>query len=726
MTDTSRRDFLKSTVALSGAAAVATGFPDSIRKALAVEANNATKSIRDVEHIVILMQENRAFDHYFGTMAGVRGFGDRFTIPLPGGRNVFQQSNGSRIIAPYHLDETAGNAQRVTGTPHGWNDAHGAWDDGRMTQWPLYKRDWSMGYYRPAEIEFQWALANAFTLCDAYHCSIQSSTNPNRLFHWTGTNGPTGAGVASINNEWANLGPSSEGFTWKTYPERLQDAGVTWKVYQNLPWNFTDNPLEGFRQYRAASEKIGNTSSGFPWIPYCDAHDAKAPLYKGTSNTMPLLGLLLEFKADVKAGKLPQVSWIIAPEQYAEHPDSSCPVQGAWYVQETLNALTANPELWSKTALIVNYDENDGFFDHVPPPAVYSRDADGSAAGGATMKADLLTSEYFTHPAAEGSAGQQAPDGKVYGPGARVPCFVVSPWSRGGWVNSQVFDHTSILRFLEARFGVAETNISPYRRAICGDLTSCFDFVNPNTAVPALPRRSQIAADAMRVAQEMRAQIPIPDEASQTLPKQDVGIRPSRALPYELAADAVVEDGSVRLRLRNTGKAGAVFHVYDRLHLDRIPRRYMVEAGKQLAASWPTARDAGRYDLWVLGPNGFHRHVTGNAVETAAAKFGPEASLSYDPAHHRLNLTLTNDGTRGCTVLVTANAYEKREISQKLAAGSRKVLRLDIADQGNWYDYTVTVSGHAGFTRRFAGRMETGRDGISDPAAVFEQLAAQG
>ncbi|PWR22814.1 phosphocholine-specific phospholipase C [Zavarzinia aquatilis] len=725
MIDESRRNFLKTTATLAGASAAATVFPSAIQQALAIDANNATKSIKDVEHIVILMQENRAFDHYFGTFPGVRGFGDRFSIPLAGGRSVWEQSNGTRIITPYHLDQSAGNAQRVSGTPHSWDNAQAAWDHGRMANWPTYKQDQSMGHYEKAELEFQWALANAFTLCDNYHCGIHAGTNPNRLYHWTGCSGASAAGVAAVTNEWDSLDSSANGYTWKTYPERLEEAGIDWKVYQNLPNNFTDNPLAGFRQYRKANE-VYNTSSGFPWLPYTKVLNDKAPLYKGISNTMPFGGLLAEFATDVKLGILPQVSWIVAPDTYSEHPGPSSPVQGAWYIQETLKALTAVPEVWSKTVLIINFDENDGFFDHVPSPAVFSRNPDGSAAGATTMKSDLVAAEYFTHPAPEGTTGQPSPDGRPYGPGPRVPCYVVSPWSKGGWVASETFDHTSVLRFIEARFGVAESNISPYRRAISGDLTSCFDFVNPNAAVPTLPKRSKLSADALRVSQDLKDQVPVPAVDAQSLPKQQAGIRPSRALPYELSVDATVEGAAVRLRFSNSGKSAAVFHVYDKLHLDRIPRRFMVEAGKKLAATFDSAGDAGQYDLWVLGPNSFHRHFTGDSDLVGATKMLPEIAVSYDPELSRLNIAMTNTGARPCRFTVSANAYEKYTKDVRVEAGARQVLRLDISDQGNWYDYTVTVNNLAGFTRRLAGRMETGKPGISDPHSVFEQIANAG
>ncbi|MFE0753014.1 phosphocholine-specific phospholipase C [Inquilinus sp. NPDC058860] len=726
MTSENRRDFLKMAGASAGGAAMLAMFPPVIRQALAIPANNATRSIRDVEHVVILMQENRSFDHYFGTFTGVRGFGDRFTIPLPGGRSVFQQSNGTRVVMPYHLDQRRGNAQRVTGTPHTWDDAHEAWADGRLSEWPRYKQNQSMGYYKETELEFQFALANAFTLCDAYHCSLHGGTNPNRLFHWTGTNGPTGAGVAAVVNEWTDLGPSGQGYGWTTYPERLQAAGVSWKVYQNLPDNFGDNPLAGFKQYRRANEAVGNLPNGLPFLPWRPAQDQAQPLYKGVANTMPLSGLhtplsnrLAEFRADIQANRLPQVSWVVAPATYSEHPAPSSPVQGGWYVQEALAALVANPDLWSRTILIVNFDENDGFFDHAPPPAAPSRNPDGSFAGASTLADAALAPEYFTHPKPPGSTDQPQPDGRVYGPGPRVPCYVVSPWSRGGWVCSETFDHTSVLRLLEARFGVHEPNIGAHRRAICGDLTSAFDFVNPNTdRPPELPNRTKVAADLIRLGQALLPQVAVPGEAAQQPPQQSPGLRPSRALPYELGVAAEAGSGRVRLRFANTGTAGAVFHVYDRLHLDRVPRRYTVEAGKSLAGDWATDADFGRYDLWLLGPNGFHRHFTGNVAALGAGKAAPEVAVAYDKAAGGLAVRLTNRGGRACVFTVAANAYREIEGSPRhpVPAGGQATLRLPLLAQGRWYDVTVRMEGDALFARRFAGRMEDGTPSVSDPA----------
>ncbi|MGJ7613330.1 MULTISPECIES: phosphocholine-specific phospholipase C [unclassified Variovorax] len=735
----SRRRFITGTATTSAAALALSAFPPAIRRALAIPANNITGTIQDVEHIVILMQENRSFDHYFGTLMGVRGFGDRFTIPLPKGLTVWQQSDakGDERL-PHHLDSRKGNAQRGEGNNHAWNDGQNAWDGGRIVQWPKFKdvekegkTPTSMAYFKEAEVPFQFALANAFTLCDGYHCSMHTGTNSNRLFHWTGTNGPTGAGVASVNNEWSVIEGSANGYEWKTYPERLQEAKVSWIVYQNMPDNFTDNPLVGFRQYRRANEASGKPVSSTPnttspaYDPASD--DVGNPLYKGIANTMPDGGFLEQFRQDIKNGKLPQVSWIIAPEAYSEHPDKSSPVQGGWYIQETLDALTAVPEVWSKTVLLVNFDENDGYFDHCPSPAAPSLNLDGTMAGKTTLPDADLAVERFTHPKPPGSISQPGPDGRVYGPGMRVPMYIVSPWSRGGWVNSQVFDHTSVLRFIEARFGVKETNISPFRRAVCGDLTSAFNFATPNNeALPTLAgRMSKGDAEKLRKDQEALKQVALP--VDQQFPRQATGTRPSRALPYELHVSGRCDalSGQMRLVFKNTGKAAAVFHVYDKLHLERLPRRYMVEPGKTLDDAWAAATDDfGLYDLWVLGPNGFHRHFMGNleALRTSAAN--PEVRVCYDIANGNVHLQMLNSGERGCKFTIRAVAYRVDGPWEASVAGGATAEQLwALSTSGQWYDFDVTCDADPVYYRRFAGRVETGRHSVSDPAMGMTEPA---
>lgn len=693
-------------------------FPLSIQKALAIAANNRTGTIQDVEHVVILMQENRSFDNYFGTLRGVRGFGDRFTIPLPDNKSVWEQTNdNNEIIAPYRLDQTQGNAQRIRMTPHSWVDAQDAWDKGRMSHWPKHKYDESMAHFSRDEIPFQFALAEAFTLCDAYHCSLHGGTNTNRLFHWSGTNGANIKKPLPVNNRYDSLSDKDYiGYNWTTYPERLEQKGISWKVYQNLPDNFTDNPLAGFKQYRRAFKNIGKKQEAV----YDHSLNASEPLYKGIANTLPMdsnkpdYGLLDGFKQDIANGKLPQVSWLIAPEAYSEHPGPSSPVQGAWYVQSVLDALTDNPDIWSKTVFLVNYDENDGYFDHLPPPCAPSEHS-FKEFGKSTLGKRSTEEERYSllKPRV---IGMPWPNNGVFGPGPRVPMFVISPWSRGGWVNSETFDHTSVLQFLEARFGIEEPNISAFRRSICGDLTSAFDFANPDNAafIELSGRTTRNQADTLRNSQQNKQAIAIPKTGDK--PIQEQGSRPSRALPYELHTHLVSNQKTqqVTIFFSNTGKKGAVFHVYDKLNLQAPPKRYVVEAGKQLSDQWESKR--GEYDLWVLSHNGFHRHFTGE-IDEQGKQTEPEIKVCYNVIDGNVHLTLDNLNTQKRTFRIEDQAYFNKEIWHvSLDSQAKHTQEWILCDCGRWYDFIVTCEELPRWQRRFAGRVETGKHGISDPA----------
>jgi phospholipase C len=678
----------------TGSATAISVFPRSIEKALAIPANRRTRSIRDVEHVVILTQENRSFDHYFGTLAGVRGFGDRHPIPVadrPGleGKTVWlQPGEKAPVVAPFHLDTGhAFGTMRVSGTPHSWPDAQHAWDHGRLRSWPAAKHDHSLGYFSEADVPFQHALANAFTLCDAYHCAFHGGTNTNRLFLWTGTNDGLALGHGpATSNDYDNVEHDPEGgYTWTTYPERLTQAGVSWQVYQDMADNFTDNSLAGFRKFRAS---------------YRNEPGAE-PVWAQKALRTRDLDLLRE---DVVQGTLPQVSWVVATAEGSEHPGPSSPAQGADYTARVLDALTANPDVWSKTVLLINFDENDGFFDHVPPAAPPSQRDDGSYAGDSTVSA---RGEYHEHLAPDASAELQALRGRPYGVGPRVPLYVVSPWSKGGWVNSELFDHTSVIRFLERRFGVHEPNISPWRRAVCGDLLSAFDFGAKvdDASLDDLPDTGELAERARQLKETTTPETPQVVE----LPEQAYGVRPSRALAYSLQVHAKVGADRIELSFDNDGRNGAVFHVYDRLQLDALPRRYTVEAGKRLVGSWQTG---GAYDLWVLGANGFLRHFVGHVGNVGAS---PEVFASYELIGGNLLLWVHNDGEQPLSLQIERNAYRERGPNQQqLAPRSRVLLPYGLRESGHWYDLTVSAEG--GFARRFAGRVETGRHGISDPA----------
>ena len=670
---------------LSGAALAA--LPPSIARAVSIAPEVETGTIMDVRHVVILMQENRGFDHYFGTMRGVRGFADRFPIPVPpvpeepGARSVWQQRDRTgpgpaRTVLPFHLATRRDfDLMRMEGTPHSWPDAQAAWDEGRMAHWPEAKSQRAMGHYRRDDIPFQFALAEAFTLCDAYHCSVQTGTNTNRLFLWSGTNDPGGTmGGPAIGNSHDSMpedGGAEEPYRWTTTVERLQAAGVDWQIYQDMADNFTDNPLVGFAAFREAHRGGGD------------------PALRERGLTTRAIDLL---KNDVLTGRLPQVSYIIATAAGSEHPGPSSPAQGADYTAGVIDALTADPAVWARTVMLVMFDENDGFFDHVPPPAPPSRGGSGLLLGGSTVD---LAGEYHLQPS-HGDAAVDLPEyrGRAYGLGPRVPLYAISPWSRGGVVNSQVFDHTSVIRFLEARFGIHEPNISPWRRAVCGDLTSAFDFTarhaRPFTPLP------DPSTDAARAAAIPRQVSPLAP-ASQTMPRQEAGIRPSSSLPYWLDARAIVSASGVRLRMEvGANTCAAVFHVYDMSRLDSPPHRFTIGPGEALEEDRPFDAGGG-YDLWLLGPNGFHRHFAGHrndplALGALAWNVSPEMVTFQVPADvSELGLVLERL-RKGAPPLSTSLGAEGHHWSTEPDFG--------------WYDATLTSTEASAFRRRLSGRID--------------------
>ena len=474
MPDVSRRRLLTSAGALTGAVAAAEFLPQNVQRALAATPSRtgASNRLSDIKHVVILMQENRSFDHYFGTLPGVRGFSDPDAMTLSTGKSVFYQpdaDNPDGYTLPFHLDTSTTSAQSIPSTSHAWAVQHSAWNNGAMDNWlPAHRAadgangPFTMGHYVEEDIPFQFALAKNFTILDNYHCSLLGPTWPNRLYLMSAWIDPEGVnGGPIISNEHNTL------YTWKTYPEALTEAGVSWKVYQEVD-NYGTNVLEYFDQFVNAP--------------------VSSPLYQNALRTYASD----QFEYDARNDKLPVVSWILPTSYQSEHPDYT-PAAGADFVASKIDAIAANPDVWAKTVFILNYDENDGLFDHVPPP---------------------------TPPA--GTAGEFV-DGVPIGGGFRVPCIIVSPWTAGGWISSSTADHTSTLQLLEKITGVTIPNITQWRRDTFSDLTSALGF--PATPrVPALPSTKQQLAKAV----EEIATLPAPTlpGASQSLPTQQQGSRP--------------------------------------------------------------------------------------------------------------------------------------------------------------------------------------------------------
>jgi phospholipase C len=426
-----------------------------------------------IEHVVVLMQENRSFDHYFGTMPGVRGFADQ-TV----NKEIFFQpdsDNPDGYLLPFHIDTFDSSAQALPSNSHSWGPQHESWANGAMNGFVTshlaadgVAGQYTMAYFERRDIPFHWALADAFTICDGYHCSMLGPTWPNRLYLMSGTVDPGGTAGGPVSSNFV----PSEGFSWTTYPETLTDAGVSWKVYQEED-NYGMNVLEYFDQYQNASPT--------------------SPLFQ---NGMRIYEAG-QFEWDARHDRLPTVSWIIPTSFQSEHP-AFLPAAGADYISSKIEAIACNPALWEKTVFVLIYDENDGLFDHVLPPTAPPGTPD-----------EFITVSGTANP---------------IGLGFRVPCVVVSPWTVGGFVNHDTFDHTSVIRLIETVTGATCPNISSWRRSTAGDLAS---VLGP----PSREHRRLPDTQAELVAAESQVRNfdlpPIPG-ASQRFPVQRSGHRPER------------------------------------------------------------------------------------------------------------------------------------------------------------------------------------------------------
>ena len=454
---------------------------------------------------------------------------------------------------------------------------------------------------------------------------------------------------------------------------------------------------------------------------------------------IPKGDILHQFRKDVAEGKLPTVSWLVAPEKFSDHP--SAPWFGAWYVSEVLDILTKNPEVWKKTVFVLTYDENDGYFDHIPPFVAPHMPGSGKASAGIETAAEYVSKEHQTSDAK--SARECA-----IGLGYRVPMVIASPWSRGGWVNSQVFDHTSSLqlleKFLQHKTGkpVRETNITDWRRCVCGDLTSVFRPYNGEKITKLKPVEKEPFIESIYNAKFKKAprewtplsaadmahikQHPI----SSHLPQQEKGIRAACALPYELYADGVLSADKKTFDITfAAGKdifgnqsAGSPFAVYapGKYAAENTKRwDYAVQAGDRLSDQWAIEDfENNLYHLRVYGPNGFFREFSGSQND-------PDINISFDYERIKTSpkkltgnilLTIKSWGDKVYTVDIADRGYKKgtRTIALNKAKPVATVI-WNLSDSFNWYDIAVRVKGHAAFEKRYAGRVETGQPGKTDP-----------
>lgn len=827
-----RRSFLKKAGLLSGGWAV---LPPTLQKAFAI--NPAPGStFYDAEHVIFLMQENRSFDHALGTLQGVRGFNDPRAVRLPNGDKVWMQTNAKgEAYMPFPYSMMDSNITWIGGLPHGWTDQVDARNRGRYDQWLQAKdpggehegKPYTMGYFSRKDIPFYYALADCFTVCDHNFCSSLTGTTPNRLYFWSGTIREKMQASAQA-NVWNHNADHGAGIVnWKTYPERLEEQGVSWKVYQNelyldvglgekQSWldNFGDNPLEYMEQYHArmhpeyirylptkisllkqdiesAEKKLTGEAlttkekdrlqaeigrkrarlaglqqeqvdftmekweglSAFQKNIHRKAFDTNRAdanyhaltdlRYKDgdTERTIaiPKGDVLKNFREDVQQGKLPTVSWLAAPEHFSDHPSSAW--FGAWYVSEVMDILTQNPEVWKKCILVLTYDENDGYFDHLPPYGAPNPYAPNSGKVSAGIDA---TAEWVRREEQSEKDPRWMRESNI-GLGYRVPMIIASPWSRGGFVCSEVFDHTSSLQFLETflekKTGkkIREENITRWRRTVCGNLSSAFrPYHGEAVTKPEFLERDKFVQDIYnakfkgdpqgfrKLTETDKRKINGEGHLSDFLPRQEKGVRNACALPYQLAVhgalDASRQKVMVALSVKNEGSgnhAGAPFYVYMAGLKDmqgQVHRDYAVAKGDTLQDGFDLALfREGVYHLEAYGPNGFYRAFTGSSQDPAVTVRADYAMGKQGRPDGNLLMILKNTGARGLTILLKDESYGTGEKKYLLKAGAEERILFRLDASHHWYDLSVRVDAFPDYVQRFAGHIETGATSKTDP-----------
>jgi phospholipase C len=651
-----------------------------------------TGTIKDLKHVVIVMQENRSFDHYFGTLdlAGARGFGDQQVLTWQNGQTIYHDPNSRAegYLLPYHADSLKYNAQNTSARNR---------------------------YFMEADVPWHHAIAKAYTIGDHYFCSLDTSTSPNRIMMWAGTNDAAGAQGGPVIN---NNGDYGYAYKFKTYPETLQEAGVSWQIYVNndtdddFLGDYTDNTVRSFAAFDPANATPDNTRPRKGLLARGNVVHAHTTQPAGIKNdTSNVDYVLRDFIADCESGDLPEVSWVVAPAAWTEHP-TYAPNHGAVYTDRVVRAVHDNPELWESTLVILNYDEPDhanrigegGFFDHVVPPIPEV-----------------------------GTVGERAPGIKP-GFGGRVPFVLISPWTRGGFVNSEVFDHTSTIQLIEewtkslGRPAVCN-NINDWRRSISGNLLSAIDFGRFDPSFPKLPEPADlltsVAVDAGL------PPVPQPAVGAQVMPKQHITGKAKRSALSFQPHGVLVEN-------HKTGTATVTFTVEGGPHgkaisLVGLADKYVpalvgaeplgigqdalaLTAGNRRPKSytWDTEATDGKYAFTFYGPDHFIRSFAGTVVPAAdRTSAQPRVDVRLAKGHTRpdgrgrskdatVEFTLYADGRRSVTYTLTANDYAGRRTTIEVPAGKHSVITWPTED--GYYDVIITAQQSADFTQRYAGR----------------------
>lgn len=758
-----RRDFIKMLGIAGTSAAAYTACSNYMQEALAqstviddllcASADCKPGSLKEIDHVIFLMQENRSFDHFYGTLRGVRGFGDPRPLRLRNGNPVFTQPNGKNdYINPFQARREDGPAGEYRagdfGTPHDYNDGLSALAGGWNDNWIAAKKqsvrnNMTMVHFDAAkDLPFYTKLIESFTICDRYHCSIHAGTTPNRSYFVSGT----GKGY-STNSFFKNFVDDKSRPDWKTYAEHLQELDVDWKCYQN---GLSDPPPVPYDQF------VNDAGSNM-FVRFKNFRDRTAEIRRRAADLTTVLRTdpdkPSQFEQEVADGKLPAVSWMNAPVAFNDHPDTVngiSPHFGEYYVNEILKALAAYPKVWAKTVFIMTYDENDGFFDHVPPPLPplpALTDVGKVSAGISIPKnadAKNVDAEHMTLPNVDRT--------KMVGLGNRVPCIIVSPWTVGGRVCSELFDHTSALRFLDTWLaakglqpeGTIFENISSWRRAICGDLTSAFDFTRTldtvakegkekldaaaaaAKTVPAFrtkAERDDLKAKQARYDDKARDRDIAIDRDKETRLKQDRMQAELLPLGYDFNVFATVtlaagKPDKLQLTFRNKGRIGVALNVYSYVKADEkrgawfyaLTKAAKTDAPVVVSDEYDLAKRGGKYEFAVHAPNGYLSEFKGDANNANQKLIADivDVQSADDATKVRFDFGKWPSVNGDLTMI---NAYTGESVT--VAAQTTSV---SAATRDGWYDVAFVDKAGTGYLRRYAGHLENGKLSKTDPA----------
>lgn len=618
----------------------------------------------DLKHVVILMQENRSHDHYFGTFPGVRGFNDKQALRFQDGSTVFQQKDGKGNVVSPQVDDGA------------WGNDHGAWGDvGHRTwdKWVQHNGASAMNHHSDGYMGFYHSVAAQYTVADQNFCSEFGPTDPNRKYLWSGT----------ANSETGNTDESNYSRPWITVAEQLQQAGIDWRLYSDnsgdgrqgylSAWvgDYGDNELKYFKGFEPAGLNADDPrlrpGTGLIWRGNATYYAGRtAPDDDSDDNLEAVLKNFHDACLPGAEHPLPAVSWLVAPYGWSEHPSADT-LHGERYVKKVLDSLQSNPDIWNHTLFILNYDENDGKFDHVLPP--------------------------WPEP---GTAGEYVGDYPL-GFGPRVPMLLVSPWTRGGHVASEVFDHTSTITFLEtwaAHLGKPFRcpNISDWRRSVAGDLTSALDFAHPQPGPAAFP--------------DPLAEQPVSIAAGHMKPRP-LGFHPHATLSEDRATGTV----TARMTLTGGPKGKALsFQVFPDKYQPFSSTPFTVTAREPREYTWDTAATDGAYAFSIYSNDGFVRSFAGRVAPARERDGGlPRVDVDLVRAKGRheaeVRLTLHNDGGEPVRYVLTANDYLGR--TQRITVAHGRTKSVTWPTQEGYYDVIVTVERDTTWSRRYAGRVAT-------------------